>query len=297
MRMPTTVLLSAVVLASAGALLMGQQQAAEAPASSRPAATRPAVAGRHGLVAAGHPIASSAGLQMLLKGGNAFDAAVAVSSTLGLVEPESSGLGGGGFMLLHLAKGERDVFVDAREKAPMAATRDMYLDAKGEADRKQTTIGARAAAIPGMPAGLVHLARKYGRLPLEKSFAPAIRLAENGWTFGRKNATMMGYRAAIADGALIIVKIDSDGQMDPSLIPFFVAPIMSGEADYTKGNRFFNASEPRIFDGIARFTSYAPLPLVRDIVRGVRTRVGVVGTNLRGALRSIDIAVRPALVV
>ena len=138
--------------------------------------------------------ATDAGLEILAQGGNAFDAAVAVSATLGLVEPESSGLGGGGFLLLHLAKGERDVFIDAREKAPLAATRNMYLDAKGEPDRKQTTIGARAAAIPGMPAGIVYLQKKYGRLPLSKSFAPAIRLAENGWTFSLKNVTLMGYR-------------------------------------------------------------------------------------------------------
>ena len=145
-------------------------------------------------VASQNSQATDAGLEILAQGGNAFDAAVAVSATLGLVEPESSGLGGGGFLLLHLAKGERDVFVDAREKAPLGSTRDMYLDAKGEADRKQTTIGARAAAIPGMPAALVHLAKHYGRLPLSKTFAPAIRLAENGWTFSLKNATLMGYR-------------------------------------------------------------------------------------------------------
>ena len=142
-------------------------------------------------VASAHALATDAGLEILAQGGNAFDAAVAVSATLGLVEPESSGLGGGGFMLLHVAKDNRDVFIDAREKAPLAATRDMYLDAAGNADRKQTVNGPRAAAIPGLPAGLVHLATHYGKLPLSKSFAPAIRLAEKGWAFGAKNSLMI----------------------------------------------------------------------------------------------------------
>ena len=93
-------------------------------------------------------------MEVLAKGGNAFDAAIAVSATLGLVEPESSGLGGGGFLLLHVAKDGRDVFVDARERAPLAATRDMFLDAQGNADRRRSVDGGLAAGIPGTPAAL-----------------------------------------------------------------------------------------------------------------------------------------------
>jgi gamma-glutamyltranspeptidase/glutathione hydrolase len=146
------------------------------------------------VVASANAQATDAGLQVLAAGGNAFDAAVAVSATLGLVEPESSGLGGGGFFLLHLAGQDRQVFVDARERAPLAATRDMYLDAVGNADRTLAVDGALAAGIPGLPAALVHVANRYGRLPLSESLAPAIRLAREGWVFGRKNATMMGWR-------------------------------------------------------------------------------------------------------
>ena len=124
-------------------------------------------------------------------------AASAFSATLGLVEPESSGLGGGAFMLLRTAKDGRDVFVDARERAPLAATRDMFLDAQGNAVRQRSIDGALAAAIPGLPAGLEHLAERYGRLPLSKSLAPAIRLAREGWSFGPKNAAMLGYRAEV----------------------------------------------------------------------------------------------------
>jgi gamma-glutamyltranspeptidase/glutathione hydrolase len=149
---------------------------------------------RHAAIASANAQATDAGLEVLAKGGNAFDAAVAVSATLGLVEPESSGLGGGAFMLLHVAEEGRDVFVDARERAPLAATRDMYLDANGEPQRDRSVNGALAAAIPGLPAGLLHLSREYGRLPIEQSLAPAIRLAREGWRFSAKNSSMLGFR-------------------------------------------------------------------------------------------------------
>ena len=148
-------------------------------------------------IASARDYATDAGLEILAAGGNAFDAAVAVSSTLGLTEPESSGIGGGGFFLLHLAKDNRDVFIDARERAPLAATRDMYLDAQGVAQRENSVNGPLAAGIPGLPAGLVHLAKNYGRLPLATSLAPAIRLAREGWKFGPKNVAMLGSRKAV----------------------------------------------------------------------------------------------------
>lgn len=171
--LPLLLALSSPVLAEAG----------------KPPAT-PAEAG----IASANAYATDAGMEVLAKGGNAFDAAIAVSATLGLVEPESSGLGGGGFMLLRVAGENRDVFIDARERAPMAATRDMYLDAEGKANRDLSVNGALAAGIPGLPAGLDHLAKKYGRLPLSQSLAPAIRLAREGWRFGPKNSAMLGYR-------------------------------------------------------------------------------------------------------
>src|SRR5690606_31782330 len=118
-------------------------------------------------------LATDAGMEVLAAGGNAFDAAVAVSAALSVVEPISSGLGGGGFFLLHLAAADRDVFIDARETAPAAATPEVYLDADGELDRDTATNGPWAAGIPGLPAALVHLSERYGRVPLATSLAPA----------------------------------------------------------------------------------------------------------------------------
>lgn len=131
-------------------------------------------------VASAHPLATEAGIEVMEKGGNAFDAAVAISAALAVVEPSGSGLGGGGFWLLRDAAKQRDIFVDGRETAPLAAHEDMYL-VNGKADAKRSRDGALAAAIPGLPAGLDHLARHYGRLPLSDTLAPAIRYARDGF--------------------------------------------------------------------------------------------------------------------
>ena len=122
-------------------------------------------------IASAHQLASEAGMEILKQGGNAFDAAVAVSAALAVVEPSSSGLGGGGFWLLHRASDKFETMVDAREVAPLAATRDMFLDEKGNVVPGRSTATALAAGIPGEAAGWAHMATKYGRLPLKTSLA------------------------------------------------------------------------------------------------------------------------------
>ncbi len=143
-------------------------------------------------IASADPLATKAGMEILDQGGNAFDAAVAVSAALAVVEPASSGLGGGAFWLMHVAAQDRNIFVDAREVAPEAATVNMYLDEQGEPRPYGSIDGPLAAGIPGEPAGLVFLADRYGRLPLAQSLAPAIRYAENGFSASRR--TLMGLR-------------------------------------------------------------------------------------------------------
>ncbi|HYQ72826.1 MAG TPA: gamma-glutamyltransferase [Gammaproteobacteria bacterium] len=132
-------------------------------------------------ISSAHPLATRAGMEVLGAGGNAFDAAVAVSAVLAVVEPYSSGMGGGGFWLLHRAADGFEVVIDGREKAPLAATRDMYLDSDGDVLPGLSVTGALAAAIPGEPAALVHIAGRYGRLPLQRSLLSAIRLARDGF--------------------------------------------------------------------------------------------------------------------
>ena len=135
----------------------------------------------HAAIASAHPLASAAGKEMLDAGGNAFDAAVAVAAALNVVEPNASGLGAGGFILIHRASDGFETMIDAREKAPAAATRDMFLDPQGDPVPRLSTESALAAGIPGEPAGLALLAKKYGRLPLKQLLQPAIRLAHEGF--------------------------------------------------------------------------------------------------------------------
>lgn len=132
-------------------------------------------------VATSHPLATEVGLRVLREGGNAFDAAVAVAAALAVVEPYDSGLGGGGFFLMHSARDGRDVVVDARETAPGAATGDMYLDRDGRPVAHFSTEGPLAAAIPGTVAALDHITAAFGSRPLAANLAPAIALARDGF--------------------------------------------------------------------------------------------------------------------
>lgn len=145
-------------------------------------------------VASAHPLATAAGLEILKAGGNAFDAAVAVSAALAVVEPYSSGLGGGGFWLLHRARDGREIVIDGRERAPQAARPDMYLDAHGAIIPNRSLDGPLAAAIPGEPAALAHLAAHYGRLRLARSLAPAIRYAREGYEVNEHYAHLAQFR-------------------------------------------------------------------------------------------------------
>ncbi|MCK5359552.1 MAG: gamma-glutamyltransferase, partial [Gammaproteobacteria bacterium] len=145
-------------------------------------------------VASAHPMATSAGLEILQQGGNAFDAAIAVTATLAVVEPMGSGLGGGGFWLLHRASDGYQVMLDGREKAPAAATRDMYLGKSGHVIDGLSLNGALASAIPGVPAALVHLASHYGKLPLRESLQPAIRAAEKGFAVYPRYQKLLKFR-------------------------------------------------------------------------------------------------------
>ena len=179
-------------LAFLSGLLLCGALATPAPARDAPAAHPPGVA-----IASGHALATEAGFEIVRAGGNAFDAAVAVSSTLGVVEPISSGLGGGGFFLLHDARTGKDVFLDARETSPAAATPARFLDKHGNLDPGRSQDGPWSAGIPGIPAALVQLASRYGRLPLRVSLAPAIRIAREGFPVYARMAEGYAERRAV----------------------------------------------------------------------------------------------------
>jgi len=196
-------------------------------------------------VASAHPLASAAGVEVLNAGGNAFDAAVAVSAALAVVEPYSSGIGGGGFWLLHRARDGKQVMIDGRERAPLAAQRDMYLDAAGAVVPGLSMDGALAAAIPGQPAALAHMAGHYGRLPLARSLAPAIRLAEAGFEVDAQYRKMAAFRLPVLrrfpDAARIFLdqgELPTPGHVvrQPELAATLRALAAEGRAGFYRGD-------------------------------------------------------------
>jgi len=170
-----------ILLLLVGTWLLGSQSAA--------AAVRPFHAA-HGIVVSFHELASEAGVEIMQAGGNAVDAAVATGFALAVVHSPAGNIGGGGFMLIRMADGQTH-FLDYREKAPAAATRDMYLDAQGNVIEGASEIGYKASGVPGSVAGMVYAQRKWGKLSLKQDMAPAIRLAREGYALTWDEARAM----------------------------------------------------------------------------------------------------------
>jgi gamma-glutamyltranspeptidase/glutathione hydrolase len=169
-----------IVLGIATVVLLGTAQAA----SIAPAAAE------HGMVVSAQHLATQVGVDVLRKGGNAVDAAVAVGYTLAVVYPAAGNLGGGGFMTLQLADG-RKTFIDFREKAPLAAKADMYLDSAGNVVKGASTTGQLAVAVPGSVAGMEYALTKYGTKKRGELIAPAIALAERGFTLQQGDVDLL----------------------------------------------------------------------------------------------------------
>ena len=142
-------------------------------------ADRPAVA-REGMVVSAHRLASAIGDSILRRGGNAVDAAVATGFALAVVYPRAGNIGGGGFMVIRFPDGEATA-MDFREKAPLAAHPEMWLDENGEYDRERHHLSHRAVGVPGTVAGFAYVHEKYGHLPWAELVDPAVRLARDGW--------------------------------------------------------------------------------------------------------------------
>ena len=154
-------------------------------AGTASAASKPALEAAHGMVVSAQHLASDVGVEILKQGGNAVDAAVAVGYAEAVTNPCCGNIGGGGFMVIHLAKSQSDVFLNFRETAPGAATADMYLGADGNPVRGASIDGYRAVAVPGTVLGLETALKRYGTLPRARVMAPAIRLAREGFILTR----------------------------------------------------------------------------------------------------------------
>ena len=158
-----------------------------APANPYATGSPPPAQAKHAMVVTIHHCASDAGREVLKQGGNAVDAAVAVGFALAVVYPQAGNIGGGGFMLIRMQTGETH-FLDYREKAPAAATANMYLDSSGKVIPGLSTRGYKAIGVPGTVAGLVYAQKHFGKLTLRQDMAPAIRLARNGYVLSEEEA-------------------------------------------------------------------------------------------------------------
>ncbi|MDB5808694.1 MAG: gamma-glutamyltransferase [Betaproteobacteria bacterium] len=167
-------------------------------------------------IASAHPLATEAGYRVLEQGGNAFDAAVTIAAVLAVVEPYSAGLGGGGFWLLHRAVDRKQVMVDAREMAPAGIALSQYVDEQGVPVPNATLRGGKAAGIPGVPAGMVHLAQRYGKLKLRVLLAPAIALARDGFNIDSRFANVARVRQALLRDGINTARIFLDNGNPPA---------------------------------------------------------------------------------
>src|SRR6267378_2766441 len=147
-----------------------------------------AVRAGHGMIATDEALGSEAGLEIMKRGGNAVDAAVATAFALAVVEPAAGNIGGGGFMLIRLADG-KTTFLDYRETAPGKATQNMYIGKDGKLDEDASVIGYKSVAVPGTVAGLELALKTYGTMKLADVMAPAIRLADQGFLVSANLAT------------------------------------------------------------------------------------------------------------
>ncbi len=182
-----TLLLSIDAVAQEGSKKVNPHLQPQPQPGFQPYLSAQPVRARHGMVVTVHHLASDAGVEILRQGGNAVDAAVATGFALAVVHPIAGNLGGGGFLLLRTHDG-RATFIDFREKAPLAATERMYLDAHGDVIPDSSVVGYLSIATPGTVAGLVYAERKYGRLDLNRVMAPAIKLAAEGFELTAEEA-------------------------------------------------------------------------------------------------------------
>ena len=211
-------------------------------------------------VASAHPLATQAGMKIMAEGGNAFDAAVAVTAALAVVEPYSSGLGGGGFWLIHRASDGFQTMIDGRETMPAAGHRDMYLDKNGDVIPGLSMNGPLSAGIPGVPAAISHMAEKYGKLPLSKTLAPAIRYAEEGFEVDEYYQRLAKFRKDVLNASAESRRIFLDNGEIPKVGYVIKQPDLANTLkSLAKKGR----------DGFYKG------PVARQLVRGVKSAGGI----------------------
>ena len=232
-----------------------------------------------GAIATAHPLASEAGAEALRAGGNAVDAAVAAAFALSVVQNESSGIGGGGFALVWLARERRLTVLDFREVAPAAATPDMFL-VDGKPDPRRSREGGLSIGVPGAMKGYAELARRFGTLPLPRLVEPAARLAERGFTVGRHHERgareMLACLRADPGASAEFLRPGEGGPGAPRL------PLVTGDRlrrpDLARTLRLLARDPEAFYRG----------PLADRIAAAVRARGGLVSAADLAAYRTVE---------
>ncbi len=231
--------------------------------------------GHNGMVVAQEPLAAKIGVDILKRGGNAVDAAVAVGFAMAVTYPDAGNLGGGGFMVIHLAKGDRNTTIDYRETAPAAATKTMFLDADGKADPHKSRYSGLAVGVPGTVAGLALAERKYGsgKFTLAQLIAPAIELARNGFTFEGHAADALPHVAKRM------------AQWPSSRAVFF-----KNDAPLREGDRLVQRDLARTLRAIAKHgpRGFYRGRIAREIAAAVREAGGIMTANDLAHYRAIE---------
>ncbi len=200
---------AALLIGCSAAILAAAQPAPERPSGWTDKAP---VTTRHWMVAAANPLAAQAGNRILARGGSAVDAAIAVQLVLGLVEPQSSGLGGGALLLVHDARAKRLVAYDGRETAPAAARRDRFLKEGRPLEFHDAVIGGRSVGVPGTMRLLETAHRRHGRLPWAELLAPAIKLADDGFAVSPRLHTLIGLDRFLTQPRARAYFLDTNGK-------------------------------------------------------------------------------------
>jgi gamma-glutamyltranspeptidase/glutathione hydrolase len=206
-------ILAAVLFAACGGLHARDEALPEPASMAAVAASRAPVTARHFMVVAAHPLAVEAGYRVLREGGSAVDAAITVQLVLNLVEPQSSGIGGGAFLLFHDAKRNKATVFDGRETAPAAATPERFLDRNGKPiGFFDAVVGGKSVGVPGVVAMLAEAHRRHGRLPWAKLFQPAVDLARSGFPVSARLSNLIA-----SEGTLMLPRarayfFDTDGK-------------------------------------------------------------------------------------
>lgn len=255
------------------------QTTANQPAQSSSSESWPQqpVRAAQGMVATDEELGSQAGLEILKRGGNAIDAAVAVGFALAVVEPSAGNIGGGGFMLVRLADG-RAKFFDYREVAPGKAARDMYITSDGKLDPEASVFGYRSIAVPGTVAGLELALKTYGTMKLPAVMAPAIKLAQDGFPVSEKLARQLEYQRPELQRYSLSSRIFlNNGQMfragdtlrQPELAATLKRIAAKGASDFYRGETAqMIASDMQRMGGLITFDDLAHYtPKIRELLR------------------------------